>query len=125
VGCTGGAALKGALDEFGYLLRGIGRLASTTGRDFPQALNSLTQEALAPQADRLGVDLEGIGNVHVPLAVGGHHQDTAALTDLLGSLVSGDPSLELKTAIWIQVNWLSNPRHLSTLTGCSNKTSYL
>jgi hypothetical protein len=40
-------------------------------------------------------------------------------------LVSGDPSLELETAIWIQENWLSNPRHPSTLTGCSNKPSHL
>ncbi len=90
-----------------------------------QALNSLTQETLAPETDRLGVDLEGIGNVDVPIAVGCHHQDTATLSNLLGSLVSGNPSLEFETGVWIQENWLSNPRHSTALTGCFNNASHL
>lgn len=71
------------------------RLASATCRDFPKAIRTLGQEESAPERHRLEVDAK-FGRNHLDLLASSRSQNNlAALGDLLGSAMSGNPKLKL------------------------------
>jgi len=117
--------LKRGLDERRHFADRIHRLSSTPRSHFPQAIESLFEEASTPKCDRLEVDLERVGNVLVPMPSGGFQQDAAPLGHLLRSSMGINPPFEFEMVLGIQLNGPGNAGHTRILESKFDNSSHL